>query len=84
MGGAKGMVGFMLNDVSQNYPAQQARQEAIVQELQTVRSLVLYGETLANTTMTVNGIPSISPPPTSPRPPARSSANTRSCCPSPI
>ena len=38
-------------------PPQQARQEEVVRELQTVRNLVLYGETLANTTMTVNGSP---------------------------
>ncbi len=80
MGGSKGMIGFMLNDVSQNYPAQQARQEEMVRELQTVRNLVLYGETLANTTLTVNGVQSISPPLTSRPPPARSSVNTPLSC----
>ncbi len=57
MGGAKGMVGFMWEDVEANYPVQQARQEALTRELQSVRSLILYGEPLANTTLSVGGVP---------------------------
>jgi len=55
MAGAKGVIGFMYEDNSAAYPAQHERQMALMHELQTVRSLVLYGEPLANTTIRRNG-----------------------------
>ncbi len=55
MGGAKGMVGFMLDNREATHPALHARQMEVVHELQTVRNLVLYGETIDNTTLSVGG-----------------------------
>ena len=55
MGGAKGMMGFMLDNREATHPALHAKQVEVVHELQIVRNLILYGETLANTTLKVGG-----------------------------
>ncbi|MEQ8846771.1 hypothetical protein [Botrimarina sp.] len=57
MGGAKGNIGFMFENNESAYPAQHARIEEVLHEFQTVRNLVLYGEPLDNTSMTIGGAP---------------------------
>lgn len=55
MGGAKGVIGFMFDNREATHPALHARQVEVTHELQTVSNLVLYGEPIANTTLTVGG-----------------------------